>query len=158
MESRDIKADKECVDREKSARTFQRTEEDLQIKPAAYHDLLRNRDFLRLWAGQMISAIGDWVIVAVLFAFVDQMSGGKSYAISLMMLAKFLPAVLLGFLAGIIIDRLDRRKVIIATQTLAMVQAFTLAGLYYAGKLEVWNIIALGMILGVVNAFDITNN
>ena len=113
MESRDIKADKECVDREKSARTFQRTEDDLQIKPAAYRDLLRNRDFLRLWAGQMISAIGDWVIVAVLFAFVDQMSGGKSYAISLMMLSKFLPAVLLGFLAGIIIDRLDRKRTLI---------------------------------------------
>ena len=58
----------------------------------------------------MISAIGDWIIVAVLFAFVDEISGGKSYAISLMMLAKFLPAVLLGFLAGIIIDRLDRKR------------------------------------------------
>ncbi|MDD3717508.1 MAG: MFS transporter [Actinomycetota bacterium] len=102
--------DEECRDEKEDAQAFRRTEEDLQIKPAAYRDLLRNRDFLRLWAGQMVSAIGDWVIVAVLFAFVDQISGGKSYAISLMMLSKFLPAVLLGFLAGIIIDRLDRKR------------------------------------------------
>ncbi len=102
-----------CLDDEARIRAFQRTQDNLQIKPSAYRDLLRNRDFLRLWAGQMVSAIGDWVIVAVLFAFVDQISGGKSYAISLMMLCKFLPAVLLGFLAGIIIDRLDRKRTLI---------------------------------------------
>jgi dTMP kinase len=90
--------------------SFARTEETLQIKPTVYKDLLRNRDFLLLWLGQMVSAMGDWIIVAVLFAFVDQLSGGKSYAISLMMLCKFLPAILLGFLAGIIIDRLDRKR------------------------------------------------
>ena len=92
---------------------FVRTEESLQIQPSAYGPLLRNRDFLRLWASQMVSAMGDWIIVAVLFAFVDQLAGGKSYAISLMMLAKFLPAVLLGFLAGVFIDRLDRKATLI---------------------------------------------
>jgi MFS family permease len=116
METRGTGSGEECRDASggKATRTFQRTEQNLQIKPAAYKDLLRNRDFLLLWAGQMVSAVGDWVIVAVLFAFVDQISGGKSYAISLMMLAKFLPAVLLGFLAGIIIDRLDRKKTLIS--------------------------------------------
>jgi DHA3 family macrolide efflux protein-like MFS transporter len=101
---------KECVEPPKG---FQRTEENLQIKPAAYRDLLRNHDFLLLWAGQMVSAIGDWIIVAVLFTFVNDLSGGKSWAISVLMLAKFLPAVLLGFMAGIIIDRLDRKRTLI---------------------------------------------
>ncbi len=115
MDTEDPRDAKECVDKskEREVRVFQKTEDNLQIKPAAYRDLLRNRNFLLLWSGQMVSAIGDWVIVAVLFAFVDQLSGGKSYAISLMMLAKFLPAVLLGFLAGIFIDRLDRKKTLI---------------------------------------------
>ncbi len=98
---------------EESTGRSRRAEEDLQIKPSAYRDLLRNRDFLRLWGGQMVSAIGDWIIVAVLFAFVDQVAGGRSSAISLVMLTKFLPAVLLGFLAGIIIDRLDRKRTLI---------------------------------------------
>ncbi|NPV60249.1 MAG: MFS transporter [Actinobacteria bacterium] len=113
MEREETKADRECPGRKGAVSTFQRTQDNLQIRPSAYRDLLRNRDFLRLWAGQMVSAIGDWVIVAVLFAFVDQISGGKSYAISIMMLCKFLPAVLLGFLAGIIIDRLDRKRTLI---------------------------------------------
>lgn len=101
----------ECA--EAAPKGFQRTEEDLQIKPAAYRKLLRNRDFLLLWAGQMISAIGDWVIVAILLAVVKSLSGGKSWAISVMMLVKFLPAVLLGFVAGIIIDRVDRKRTLI---------------------------------------------
>lgn len=108
MEETTEETAKEC--KQSGVKAFQRTEENLQIKPAAYRDLLRNRDFLFLWLGQMVSAIGDWIIVAVLFAFVDQISGGRSYAISLMMLAKFLPAILLGFLAGIFIDRLDRKR------------------------------------------------
>lgn len=113
MERENETNDLGCEAGGKNIQRFRRTEEDLQIKPSAYRDLMRNRDFLRLWSGQMVSAIGDWIIVAVLFAFVDQISGGKSYAISLMMLAKFLPAVLLGFLAGIIIDRLDRKRTLI---------------------------------------------
>jgi len=111
MEDVENKEAKECP--EPAPKTFQRTDEDLQIKPAAYRDLLRNRDFLLLWGGQMVSAIGDWIIVAVLLTFVNDLSGGKSYAISILMLAKFLPAVLLGFLAGIIIDRLDRKRTLI---------------------------------------------
>ncbi|MDI6831959.1 MAG: MFS transporter [Actinomycetota bacterium] len=109
----DRETKRECLEGEAGVSAFQRTQDNLRIKPSAYRDLLRNRDFLRLWAGQMVSAIGDWVIVAVLFAFVDQISGGKSYAISIMMLCKFLPAVLLGFLAGIAIDRLDRKRTLI---------------------------------------------
>jgi dTMP kinase len=93
--------------------TLYRTEEGLRIRPSAYLSLMRNRDFLKLWLGQMISAIGDWVIVAVLFAFVDRLSGGKSSAISVMMLARFLPAIFLGFFAGVIIDRFDRKATLI---------------------------------------------
>jgi|GEM_PF-503985 len=102
---------KEC--KEGPPKAFRRTEEDLQIRPAAYRDLLRNRDFLLLWAGQMVSAIGDWIIVAMLLVVVKDLAGGKSWAISVMMLVKFLPAILLGFLAGIIIDRVDRKRTLI---------------------------------------------
>lgn len=93
--------------------TFRKTEEGVQIQPSAYRDLLRNRDFMRLWLSQMVSAIGDWLIVAVLLTAIFTLSGGKSYAISLLMLAKLLPAVLLGFLAGVFIDRLDRKNTLI---------------------------------------------
>jgi predicted MFS family arabinose efflux permease len=139
--------DEKCRDTGKKAQAFQRTEEDLQIKPTAYRDLLRNRDFLRLWMGQMVSAIGDWVIVAVLFAFVDQISGGKSYAISLMMLSKFLPAVLLGFLAGIIIDRLDRKRTL-------MLCDFSRAALVLALPFAT-NLLAICILVFIIETFSI---
>jgi len=100
--------------RERSEKTHtecseQQTRRIIKIDPNAYRGLLRNRDFRLLWLAQIQTAIGDWIIVAVLFAFVDKLSGGKSYGITLMMLAKFLPAVLLGFLAGVFIDHFDRK-------------------------------------------------
>ncbi len=113
----------------RAAQPIGRTEDTVQIRPSEYVDLLRNRDFRRLWMGQMISAVGDWVIVAALFALVDEKSGGKSSAISLMMVARFLPAMLLGFLAGVIIDRFDRKATMIscdlARAALVMVLPFS---------------------------------
>lgn len=76
----------------------------------AYRELMRNRDFRLLWYGQIQTAIGDWIMVAALFAMVDRLSGGRSYGITMVMLAKFLPAILLGFLAGVFVDRFDRKK------------------------------------------------
>jgi MFS family permease len=91
---------------------FKRTEESFQIKPAAYRELLKNRNYLRLWIGQIISAMGDWFIVGALFALVYKLSSSSS-AISLMMFFRFLPAILLGFLAGVFIDRWDRKATLI---------------------------------------------
>jgi MFS family permease len=119
----------EAVEAKQAGRHIGRTEDTVQLRPSEYIDLLRNKDFFRLWMGQMISAIGDWVIVAALFALVDEKSGGKSSAISLMMVARFLPAMLLGFLAGVIIDRFDRKATMIscdlARAALVMVLPFS---------------------------------
>lgn len=87
----------------------------VRIDIAGYREVIRNRDFRLLWLGQVQTAIGDWIIVAALFAFVDHLSGGKSYGISLVMAAKFMPAVFLGFLAGAFIDRFDRKKILMAS-------------------------------------------
>ncbi len=91
---------------------YKRTEESFEIRPAAYRELLRNRNYLRLWIGQVISAMGDWFIVGALFALVYKLSSSSS-AISLMMIARFLPAILLGFLAGVFIDRWNRKFTLI---------------------------------------------
>ncbi len=102
----DDRAPKEITD------GFKRTEDSFQIKPAAYRELLKNRNYLKLWIGQIISAMGDWFIVGALFALVYKFSSSSS-AISLMMFARFLPAVLLGFLAGVFIDRWNRKATLI---------------------------------------------
>jgi MFS family permease len=65
-----------------------------------------------------------------------------------------MPSFLLTPFAGVYVDRLDRRSIMIGAQTLSMMQAFALAALVLTGKIEVWHIIALSLLLGLINAFD----
>ena len=129
----------------------------LRALRAAFRNIYRSlkyRNYRLFFAGQSVSLIGSWMQRVALPWLVYRLTDSP-FMLGLVGFTNQIPGLIIAPVAGVLIDRLDRRKVIIATQTLAMVQAFTLAGLYYAGKLEVWNIIALGMILGVVNAFDI---
>jgi MFS family permease len=72
--------------------------------------------------------------------------------ISLMSLG---PTLLVSPFAGVLVDRLDKRAVIVATQVLAMVQAFALSALILTEVAQVWHIIALSLFMGVVGAVDI---
>jgi MFS family permease len=65
-----------------------------------------------------------------------------------------IPSVVLAPFTGVAADRLDRRKLIILTQTMAMLQALALGLLSYYGSPRVWQSIALAGVIGVVNAFD----
>src|SRR5437764_362037 len=67
-----------------------------------------------------------------------------------------IPTFFLGPLAGVLVDRTNRHRLLILTQSLAMVQAFIVAGLALAGAIEVWHILLMSVLLGVVNAFDMT--
>ena len=66
-----------------------------------------------------------------------------------------IPILLLGPIAGLVADRVNRRKLLFVTQTLAMIQAFTLAYLTFSGTIQVWQVIVLAGLLGIVNAFDV---
>jgi MFS family permease len=65
-----------------------------------------------------------------------------------------LPALLISPYAGVIIDRMSRRTILIVTQTIQMLLALILAFLTFAGLVQVWHVISLAFILGVVQAFD----
>jgi MFS family permease len=65
------------------------------------------------------------------------------------------PVFLLGPVAGVVADRFDRRKVVLTTQTLFMLQAFVLGWLTITHRVEVWHLLALAGFLGCVNAFDV---
>jgi len=69
--------------------------------------------------------------------------------------ASQIPVFLFAPLGGIMADRYDRRRVVIATQTASMLLAFVLAALTLSGKVQVWHVFVLAALLGVVNAFDI---
>ena len=64
------------------------------------------------------------------------------------------PAFFLAPLAGVLVDRWDRHRTLVVTQILSMLQSFAVAGLALTGLITVWHIVALAVVQGVVNAFD----
>ena len=72
----------------------------------AYWRLLRNNpDFTRLWLAQVVSLLGDWFNTIVLAVLVEEYSGGSGLAVSLFLLARFVPPMLVGPWAGVLVDR-----------------------------------------------------
>lgn len=96
--------------------------------------LAGNADFRRLWAGQVVSEIGDWLNNIAVLALVIQLAGEGSVglAIALYAIARHLPLFLFGPIAGVVVDRADRRRVMIAADLLRAVLAlgFLLANRY----------------------------
>lgn len=81
---------------------------------SAYMRLLREQpDFARLWLAQVISLLGDWFNTIVLSALVAQFSGGSGLAVSGFLLARFLPPLIIGPFAGVLVDRFDRKRLLI---------------------------------------------
>jgi len=84
-------------------------------RPVGYLRVLReNRNFRRLWYGQIVSQLGDWLDSIALFTLLLNLTG-SGQAVGLLFLAEFLPGALIGPFAGVIVDRLPRRLVLIAS-------------------------------------------
>ena len=106
-----------------------------------YLELLkRNRDFRYLWLGQIVSQLGDWFNTIALFALLWRLTGSES-AIGLLMVARFLPTVFMGSLAGVVADRFNRRTIMIVSDLL---RALVVLGFLFVRRPEqVWMVYAL---------------
>jgi MFS family permease len=79
-----------------------------------YLPLLRqNRDFRYLWFAQVVSLLGDWFNTIALLSLVSTYSNGSGLALSLFLLARVIPPMFIGPIAGVLIDRVDRLKILI---------------------------------------------
>ncbi|MCU0493700.1 MAG: MFS transporter, partial [Chloroflexaceae bacterium] len=76
--------------------------------------LRRNHNFRRLWYGQIVSQLGDWLDSIALFTLLLALTG-SGQAVGLLLVAEFLPAALVGPFAGVVIDRLPRKLVLVAS-------------------------------------------
>jgi MFS family permease len=122
------------------------------------HPLLRSlahRNYRWYFAGQGISLIGTWMQQVAMSWLVFQMTG-SSFQLSVVLFANQIPALFLSPVAGALADRWNRHRLLLLTQTLAMVQAFLLALLTWTGRIDVGQLILLSLFLGVVNTFDMT--
>jgi MFS family permease len=113
----------------------------------------RHRNFTLYWIGQVISFSGSWVQSVAQGWLVFKLTG-SALDLGIVGASSTLPTLILGLPAGAIADRYNKRKMVIITQTLAMIQAFILAALTYTGAVRVWHVMILAVFIGAVNAFD----
>jgi MFS family permease len=115
---------------------------------------LRHRNFQLFFGGQLISLIGTWMQTVAQSWLVYRLTG-SGLLLGSVGFASQIPVFLIAPAGGIAADRLNRQRIVIATQTLSMLLAFVLAALTLMHVVQVWHIFVLAALLGVVNAFDI---
>ncbi len=116
--------------------------------------VFRHRNYRLFFAGQLVSLMGTWMQTVAQAWLVYSLTNSPF----MLGLTTFCAQVTVFFIApfgGMVADRVDRRKMLLVTQSLAMIQAALLAGLTLAGVVQVWEIIALAFGLGLINAFDV---
>jgi MFS family permease len=115
---------------------------------------LRHRNFQLFFSGQLISLIGTWMDQVAESWLVYRLTG-SSLLLGTVAFAGQIPVFLLAPIGGIVADRFNRQRVLVATQSSMMVLALSLAALTLTHVVQVWHVILLATLMGVVNAFDI---
>jgi MFS family permease len=114
---------------------------------------LHARNYRLYFGGQSLSFIGTWMQRMALNWWVYRVAH-SAFALGWVGFAGQIPALLLAPLAGALVDRWDRRRLLVVTQTLAMLQAFVLAWLVLADGATLGQVVVLSVVLGVLNAVD----
>jgi len=116
---------------------------------------LATRDARIFYLGQFLSLIGTWMQNTVL-PYVAYRISGQPFYLGLVGFAATTPTLLFTLAGGVLVEKADKRKLIIVLQAVMMAQAFGLAALTVSGQLSIWHIIALSFVLGTANSVEIT--
>jgi MFS family permease len=115
---------------------------------------LHYRNYRLFFGGQSLSLIGTWIQRIAVPWLVYKMTG-SAFLLGIVGFAGQIPTFFLSPIAGVLTDRWNRYHILLTVQILAMVQAFILTILFFTGVIQIWHIIVLSVVLGLVNAFDI---
>jgi MFS family permease len=116
---------------------------------------LHHRNYRLYWAGQLISLIGTWMQSTAQQWLVYRITGSPAM-LGVVTFLNSLPALLLSLFAGVVVDRVDKRKALVFTQVAMMLLAFVLAALAVTNTVQYWHILVLATLLGTVNTFDMS--
>ncbi len=114
---------------------------------------LRHRNFQLYFGGQLISNVGTWMQIIAQSWVVYQL-GHSEATLGWVAFASAIPILIITPWAGVVVDHVSRRMLLVFTQAGAMLLAFILAALSFSGTVQAWHVIILAALLGVVNAFD----
>ncbi len=114
---------------------------------------LRHRNFRLFFTGQLISLIGTWMQTVAQSWLVLKLSN-SSFMLGVVAFASYLPILLVSLFAGVVVDHVDRRRLIVLAQTSLMLSAFALAALTWTRVVRVEHVIILAALSGLVSSFD----
>lgn len=114
---------------------------------------LRHRNYRLFFLGQLVSVIGSWMTSTATSWLVYRLTG-SAWLLGVVAFASSFPAFLLAPFAGVYVDRLDQRRLLLATQWLSLVQSLALAWLTFTGHVTMGWVVALCAFQGLINAFD----
>jgi MFS family permease len=125
----------------------------LRAQRRTWSSLRKHRNYRLFFSGQVVSVTGTWMQNIAAAWLVLELTHSP-VAVGVLMLCQFLPATALGLVGGVIVDRLDVRRVVIVTQAASMALAAALAALTLGGVVEVWHVYLLTGLRGVSLVFD----
>ncbi|HEX6139952.1 MAG TPA: MFS transporter [Candidatus Limnocylindria bacterium] len=114
---------------------------------------LAHRNYRLYLGGQIVSLVGTWM-QSVSQPWLVLLLGGTPIQLGIVLALQFTPPMLLAPLGGVLADRVDKRKVLMGTQVLAMLQATALFTLTFSGVVEIWHVFVLAAVLGTVSAVE----
>ncbi|NLF39319.1 MFS transporter [bacterium] len=112
-----------------------------------------SRNYRLYFIGLSVSVIGSWMQSTAMSWLVYRLTGSAMLLGVIAFLAQ-VPSLVLTPLAGVLLDRIEKRRVIMWTQVLAMAQAAVLATLVLTGVIATWHLVVLSLALGMVHAID----
>jgi MFS family permease len=115
---------------------------------------LSHRNYRLFFGGQGLSLVGTWMQQIAISWLVYRLTH-SALMLGVVGFASRIPTFLLASAAGVLVDRWNRHRTLVVTQTLSMIQALVLAVLVMTEAVTIWEIIVLTVILGVINAFDV---
>jgi MFS family permease len=117
-----------------------------------FHALM-HKNFRYYWIGQCMSVIGTW-IQSVGQSWLVLSLTGSPFLLGVIGTMQFLPITLFSLVAGVAIDRFPKKKILLITQSLSMILAFTMSALVFTHSIKYYHIVILALLLGCINTID----
>ena len=114
----------------------------------------RHRNFRILFPANALSNIGTWVQIIAQDWLVLQLTDNNGFYLGLVTAIQFVPVMLLSLHGGVLADRVDKRKLLIATNTLAALACYALGILVVAEVIQLWHVFVCAAVLGIASAID----
>ncbi len=131
---------------------IKRSDNDKVIKSKPDDGKIWNLNFFLLWQGQMVSGVGDFFYLIAL-GFWILASTGSTALMTTIMAASFIPQIIIAPFAGVIVDRMNRKWLIVAMDAIRGFSVLLIAVAAFAGLLKIWMVLTVGIVLGISLSF-----